>query len=92
MGFVGGPALVLIPWAIVSFSIGILSISRKAALIDGGVYGFALAYVFMISSYNGANPLNTKILPFLIFGSVGTFCGAILALIGFSAIKLLNKT
>lgn len=91
IGYLGGSALVLFPWALLGLAIGVLSISRKVALTDGGVFGFALAYVFMIAGYNGADPISTKVLPFLIFGLVGAFCGAILALIGYSAIKLLNK-
>jgi uncharacterized membrane protein (UPF0136 family) len=83
IGFLGGSAIVLIPWALVNLVIGAFSKTKKVAIMNGAVYGFALAYVFMLAGYNGEAPVSTKILPFIIFGVIGAMCGAALALVSF---------
>jgi hypothetical protein len=90
IGYVGGPAFVLIPWTVVGLVIGYLCNSRKATLVHGAAYGFVLAYVFMISGYSGQAALGTKILPFIVFGIVGAFCGVVLAVIGQYVSKYLH--
>lgn len=87
LGYVGGPPVVLVPWAIVGLLLGTGSKSKKAAAVNGAVYGFALAYVFMVAGYNGAEPLTTKLLPFILFGIVGAVCGVALSLIGLLVAK-----
>jgi hypothetical protein len=82
IGFVGGSAWVLILWAIVGLAIGAFAASKKAAMVNGAVYGFVLSYIFMIASYSGKASLSTKLLPFLLFGIFGATCGLVLALVG----------
>jgi hypothetical protein len=38
----------------------------------------------MLASYDGAEPLRTRLLPFLVFGIVGALCGTVLAVVGFA--------
>ncbi|HET6166648.1 MAG TPA: hypothetical protein VFE07_07445, partial [Marmoricola sp.] len=71
--------LSLVPWALAGIAVGALSGSRGAGVARGAAYGFALAYVFMVAGYDGAAPLHTRLLPFLVFGVVGAACGAVLA-------------
>jgi hypothetical protein len=82
LGYIGGPAAALVPWALVGFLIGVSSGSKKAAMLNGAAYGFALAYVFMLAGYNGSGPVSTKLVLFILFGIVGALCGIALSLIG----------
>jgi len=82
VGIWGGPVIVLIPWAAIGLAIGWLCVNNKAALINGAVYGFALAYTFMVVGYNGTDPLSHKLLPFVIFGVIGSIAGLVLTSIG----------
>ena len=82
VGWIGGLVYVLIPWAIIGLIIGFVSSSKKAALINGAVYGFVLSYVFMVHGYTGKDPLSSKLLPFFAFGIFGAICGLVLALAG----------
>lgn len=91
IGYIDGPALMLILWAIVGLIIGAFCVSRKAATLNGAVYGFVLAYTFMVSAYNGTAPVSTKLLPFVIFGIVGAVCGCLLALLGFTIFSSSRK-
>jgi hypothetical protein len=83
--------LSLVPWALAGLAVGAVSGSRRDALVRGGVYGFALAYVFMIAGYDGAEPLRTRLLPFLALGVVGSVCGAVLAVIGFAVRRAIRR-
>ncbi len=76
-----GSALSLIPWGIVGLAIGYWS-TRRSSMLNGGVYGFFLAFVFMIAGYSGSASLLSR-LPF--FGALGLFgalCGFVLGLLG----------
>ena len=77
-----GSALSLIPWAVAGLAIGAISAGRPRAAAGGALYGFALAYVFMLAGYDGSAPLHTRLVPFVVFGAVGAMCGAVLAVIG----------
>ena len=79
-----GSGVNLVPWALAGLAVGVMSGSRRAAVGSGAVYGFALAYVFMVAGYDGHEQLRTRLLPFLVFGIVGALCGAVLAVIGFA--------
>ena len=89
--FVNSP-LSLIPWGIVGLVIGYCSSNTKKSLGLGAVYGFLLAYSFMLASYNGAEPIATRLLPFVIFGVVGAACGGTLAIIGFVTTRYMRKS
>jgi hypothetical protein len=84
-GYIGGPVYILIPWAIIGLVIGALCGARGAALLNGGVFGFAAAYMFMIHGYAGKQPLLTRLAPFVIFGLIGAVCGLILGIVGYEA-------
>ncbi len=93
MGLVGsrylfaGSWLSLVPWAIVGLLIGYWSEKREWA-INGSCYGFALSFVFMVAGYTGSASLISR-LPF--FAMLGGFCGLILAWLGFTVKKIVNK-
>lgn len=82
IGYIGGPALALILWAIVGLTLGAFCSSNKVALVIGAVYGFSLSYVFMLAGYDGQASVTTKLLPFILFGVFGALCGSVLAIIG----------
>jgi hypothetical protein len=89
-GYIGGPVYILIPWAIIGLVIGALCGARGAALLTGGVFGFAAAYTFVIHGYAGTQPLITRLAPFVIFGLIGAVCGLVLGIVGYEARRLLR--
>ena len=78
-------ALSLIPWGVASILIGVLSTSRKHAIVDAAVFGFALAFSFMAFSYDGNDGAARVIAPFCLLGLVGAACAVVLALVGRAA-------
>lgn len=92
LGLLGGNAYVLILWAFVGLFIGTFSVSIKGGLANGAAYGFALAYCFMISGYDGSQPLSSRLLPFVIFGVFGSVCGIVLGLIGYGIARRASIT
>ncbi len=91
VGFLGGPALVLVPWAIIGLLIGALNATIRSTTITGATFGFFLAYVFMLAGYNGNAPLVTKLIPFTMLGLIGAVCGLILSLVGYGAMAYIRK-
>lgn len=81
-GFIGGSAIMLIPWGIAGLVIGYFSPTRKLALLNGFVFGFLLAFFFMINGYTGSTPLLSRVPPFAVLGLFGGLCGIILGLVG----------
>ncbi len=77
-----GSAASLVPWAVGGLGLGLLAGSARRAAVLGAAYGFTLAYVFMVSGYDGSAALRTRLVPFLVFGVVGAVCGTGLALAG----------
>jgi hypothetical protein len=77
-----GSGLSLIPWGIIGLAIGYWS-QKREWLINGGVYGFALAFVFMIAGYTGSESLISRLPFFAIIGVVGGVCGIVLGALGF---------
>ena len=71
-------AWTLIPWALVALALGWRVIWHSAALA-GALYGFALAFTFMIGVYTGAVPVTSKFAGFFVLGVVGAVCGGALA-------------
>ena len=70
----------LLPWALAGVAIGWTS--HGQAWRDGAIFGFALAFVFMVIGYDGGASLLTRVPAFLVLGLVGACCGAILAVLG----------
>ena len=77
-----GSALSLLPWGLVGLALGACCRTVARACLTGAVYGFTLAYVFMVSGYDGAAPLHTRLVPFLVLGLVGAVCGIGSTLVG----------
>lgn len=90
IGYFGGPVYILIVWGAVGLIIGALSTTRRSALINGSLFGFAVSYSFMISGYQGTASLSSRLLPFVLFGIFGAVCGLILGLIGHMFLKRHN--
>jgi hypothetical protein len=84
LGYIGGPAFILIIWGVVGLVIGAYCVTRKAALINGAIYGFFVSYIFMLYGYSGSQPLSTRLLPFMVLGLFGAVCGATLGFFGYS--------
>ncbi len=82
LGIIGGPAIILLPWALVSLVIGVFSVGNKSAIINGSVFGFAAAFMFMISGYAGQAAIVTRLLPFAILGLVGAIYGLVFSFVG----------
>src|SRR5689334_20913720 len=77
-----GSGLALVPWAVAGLAIGAWVAERRRAALLGAAYGFTLAYVFMLASYDGDAALVSRLLPFLVFGAFGAGCGALLGALG----------
>ena len=77
-----GSGVSLVPWAMAGLALGPTRRSGRLPAVLGAVYGFVLAYVFMVAGYDGAAPLHTRLLPFVVLGAVGAVCGSVLAVVG----------
>jgi hypothetical protein len=77
-----GSALSLVPWTIAGLAIGYWS-DKRASMINGAVYGFALSFVFMIAGYSGSASLLSRLPFFAALGLFGAVCGLVLGLLGF---------
>ena len=77
-----GSYLSLIPWGIAGFILGWWSQTYRTAGMNGAVYGFVLAFFFMLVGYEGSSPVWTRIPFFALLGLVGAVCGAGLGLGG----------
>jgi hypothetical protein len=82
LGFIGGPVIILLPWALVSLAIGAFSVGKRVAVINGSIFGFVAAFTFMVSGYEGQEAIITRLLPFVILGLVGAVYGLIFAGVG----------
>ena len=71
-----GSYLSLIPWGIAGFILGWWSQTYRTAGMNGAVYGFVLAFFFMLVGYEGSSPVWTRIPFFALLGLVGAVCGA----------------
>ena len=91
LGFIGGPALILLPWALVSIVIGVASIGKKAPLINGSAFGFVAAFTFMVSGYDGQPAVITRLLPFVVLGLVGAVYGLIFSLAGNAVYRRIRR-
>jgi hypothetical protein len=72
----------LLPWGLAALLVGVLAGSRRLAALDGAVFGFALAFVFMAAGYDGAASLASRLPFFALLGLVGAGCAALLAVVG----------
>jgi hypothetical protein len=77
-----GSGLSLLPWAIAGLALGYVCGSGRLAVTAGALFGFALAFTFMTTGYDGTAPLHTRLLPFAVLGLSGAMCGVALATAG----------
>jgi hypothetical protein len=82
LGALGGPAIVLIPWAIAGLTIGYMSADWRQAAASGGLFGFLVAFCFMVAGYNGSESLVSRVPFFALLGIFGAICGIAWALLG----------
>lgn len=87
--FVGSWAS-LIPWAAAGFLLGFWSEAWWSATLVGGVYGFALAFSFMVAGYRGSLALTTRLVPFAALGFFGAVGGLTTALTGAAAFAIFD--
>ena len=78
-----GSGVSLLPWGLVALLVGAFAPSRRAALAGGSAYGFALAFTFMVTGYDGTATLMSRLPFFAILGILGAACAALLALTGY---------
>lgn len=85
-----GSGLSLIPWTVIGLALGAWC-ARLEALGVGAAYGFALAFVFMVSGYSGSASLVSRVPAFVALGVVGAVCGLLLAFLGSLLAKVLRS-
>jgi hypothetical protein len=97
MGFLGsrylfvGSALSLVPWGIMGLVLGAWNSRRGAAMANGALYGFSLAFVFMIAGYTGTEPLFSRLPFFALLGAFGAISGLVLEIGGYGLKVSLRK-
>ncbi|HEY3341405.1 MAG TPA: hypothetical protein VGK81_05280 [Anaerolineae bacterium] len=77
-----GSFLSLIPWGLAGLLIGYWAGRPRVALANGGLYGFAVAFIFMLAGYQGEAPIISRIPFFALLGLVGAICGIVLGWMG----------
>lgn len=85
LGVLGAHATVLdgwtlLPWAVAGAIVGYTT--RRRPVIAGAVYGFVLAFVFMLDVYTGKASLLSRAPYFALLGVIGAICGVIVAAAG----------
>jgi hypothetical protein len=77
-----GSWLSLVPWGIVGLALGLWEPRPRPALLNGALYGFALAFAFLIAGYSGSASLLSRLPFFALLALFGAFCGAALGWVG----------
>jgi hypothetical protein len=86
-----GSGLSLLPWSVAALAAGWWSRSRPRAAAAGVVFGFALAAVFMVTGYSGAEPLVTRLPAVTLLGLVGAAGAGLLAVLGATLRRLATR-
>jgi hypothetical protein len=86
-----GSWMSLIVWGVAGLLLGGWCSERRQAIINGTVFGFVVAFVFMLSGYGGSASLISRVPFFAILGVIGAICGAVLGFLGNSARTLIRK-
>ena len=72
----------LIPWGLCGIGLGYLTRGKVEAAISGALYGFALAFSFMVWGYSGTSPIWGRLPFFGLLGIFGAACGLSAAMVG----------
>ena len=86
-----GSALSLIPWGIAGLLFGLWCPTYRETIAIGALYGFLLAFSFMMSGYQGSVPVLTRLPFFAILGLVGAVCGIGLGVTGSFISRLIKN-
>jgi hypothetical protein len=86
-----GSWMSLIVWGLAGLLLGGWCRERRQAMINGTVFGFVVAFVFMLSGYNGSAALISRVPFFAILGVIGAICGLILGFFGYLAKEMFRK-
>lgn len=70
------------PWGIAGLLIGLGCPTYQEAIPIGALYGFGLAFTFIVAGYQGSAPILTRLPFFAILGIVGAVCGIGLGVTG----------
>lgn len=84
----------IIPWALISFVIGLISISKKDAIYNGVLFGYFMSSFYLFSDYAGKKDtvsIFRLIAVVLAVSLVGAIGGAILSIIGNMLRKKIHK-
>ena len=71
----------LVPWGAAGLGLGYW-IGKPGAMLAGALYGFTLAFVFMLAGYTGQAAIVRRIPFFALLGLFGAVCGLVLAAVG----------
>jgi hypothetical protein len=85
-----GSWLSLIPWGIVGLVLGYWS-GNGRAMVNGAVFGFFLAFMFMVFGYTGTAPLVNHLPFFALLGLIGAACGLVLGWFGAQARQVFER-
>ncbi|MBK5268793.1 MAG: hypothetical protein JJE47_15335 [Acidimicrobiia bacterium] len=64
-------------WGIGNVALGNVPGSRNSKMLRLGAYGLTLGFGFMAFGYSGAEPLNTRVFPFLLIGLFSAACAIV---------------
>jgi hypothetical protein len=92
LGFIGGPVVILVPWAAVAAICG--ARSRRAATVVGSglAFGFAVSFVFLVRGYQGSEGIVAVVALFAGLSVFGAFCGAVISTVGWLTSSRLQKS
>lgn len=86
-----GSWLSLVPWGMVGLLFGWWCHGYRDGIRVGAVYGFLLAFSFMIAGYQGAATLLSRLPFFAALGLFGALCGVALGVVGAFARRELHR-
>lgn len=86
-----GSWLNLVPWSVAGAALGAWPRREREAARVGAAYGFGLGFAFMIAGYAGAASPLSRLPAFAIVGMVGAVCGAALAALSASIVRLTHR-
>lgn len=92
LGLLGGKVWILIPWGIAGLLLGYFSKQSKDAFLNGSIFGFLAAFLFMVQGYEGSFSLISRFPFFAVIGLVGAVGGFIASFVGHVIKKGIKKS